>query len=263
MSLPEDGINYFKRGEHENPKFWSRLGGRPPMEGCSVLDVGCGHGSLCMDMALADAKKIVGLDMDSHRIEFASENLRQNYPELASIVEFNNLDLKQYNTDLFFDYIISKDSFEHIIDLNEMLREMERRLKPGGKIYAGFGPLYNSPFGDHGRTRTLIPWGHLIVPETIIIRMFNKRCENKISSIHDLGLNRMSLSDYRKVFFESGLSIVRFHVNQSNRIISSIFSLIRRIPFLEEYFSHNIYCILQRGTTDLKDSVTGNKTDDK
>lgn len=246
MALLSEDIDCFKRGEQENPRFWLRLGGRPALAGASVLDVGCGHGSLCVDVALHGARKVVGLDTDVRRIAFAAENLSLNYSHLTSAVEFKCADLVNDNDPGPLDYIVSKDTFEHIVDLAQVLAEMKRRLKPGGRIYAGFGPLYNSPFGGHRRMRVLIPWSHLLVPERITIRRLNRRREVKIKSIHDLGLNKMSLAGYEKVFRESGLSIVFFRVNHSARIISRIFSAISKVPFLREYFSHNIYCILEK-----------------
>jgi cyclopropane fatty-acyl-phospholipid synthase-like methyltransferase len=251
IELLQRDIDYFKWGEYENPRFWARLGRKPPLKDMRVLDVGCGHGSLCIDIALSGAEKVVGLDIDSHRIEFANENLRRNYPQLTSIVEFRDMDLRDY-PEFNFDAIVSKDTFEHIIDLESMISEMKKRLGAGGRIYVGIGPLYNSPFGDHGRTKTPIPWGHLLISETRTIKRLNRHREDKIGSIFDLGLNGMSLADYRKVFRESGLAIISFRVNQSAYLplpyqIAAMFSsLIRKIPFLEEYFTFNIYCILEK-----------------
>ncbi|MBW4560909.1 MAG: class I SAM-dependent methyltransferase [Mojavia pulchra JT2-VF2] len=244
MLLQED-IDYFNRGEAENSKFWNRLGGMPLLKGLTVLDVGCGHGSLCINAALTGARKVVGLDTDSHRIDFANENLRQNYPQLTHIVEFKDIDLRHYDG-LSFDVILSKDSFEHILDLDIVMAEMTKRLKSGGRIYIGFAPLYSSPWGDHHRTQIPIPWGHLIVSEQFIIQRLNRQRKQKISSIYDLGLNKMTLADYRSLFSNSGLYIVYLQTNVSKNIVMKLFSLFSRIKFLEEYFTHNLYSILEK-----------------
>ena len=94
--------------------------------------------------------------------------------------EKSDIDLRDYHNDISFDYMVSKDTFEHIIELEEMLREMTIRLKQGGRIYLGFGPLYYGPFGHHGRINPKIPWGHLIIPEQVIIKRLNRNPENKI-----------------------------------------------------------------------------------
>ena len=75
-----------------------------------------------------------------------------------------------FENDCFFDYIVAKNSFEHIIGLEKMLEEMKKRLKPGGNIYTGFGPLYNSPNGPH-MEKIIIPWGHLIFPDVIFSKI--------------------------------------------------------------------------------------------
>lgn len=259
MGLLQEQITYFKRGKYENPRFWSRFGEKPNLKGATSLDVGCGLGSLCIDIALSGARQVVGLDMDSRSIDFANENLKQNYPQLTNIVTFKEMDLRDYDGDKFtFDYIISKNTFEHIIDLDSLLSAMEKHLKPGGRIYAGFGPLWTSPYGDHDRRRTsfrqwglwgrflaLIPWGHLLM-ESTIVNMRNRYREEKNESMYDLGLNKMSLSDYRRAFRESNLSIIDFRVNQSPSFQSKVFSLLRRVPFLEDYCTYNIYCILEK-----------------
>lgn len=245
VTLSREDLDYFDRGELENPKFWSRLGGKPELGGTRVLDVGCGHGSLCIDIASSAAEKVVGLDLNETLIDFANENLRQNYPEFIDKVEFRCMDLKDYSGQNF-DFIVSKSTFEHVMHLDEVLREMGRRLRIGGILYAGFGPLYNSPLGDHRFSGTRVPWAHLLFNEERLLRRVNRQRSEKISSLHDLGLNRMSLADYKRTFRESGLDIVFFRVNQSEHAIAKLFSLLRRIPPLEEYFSYNIYCLLQR-----------------
>ncbi len=244
MLLQED-IDYFNRGETENYKFWSRFCEPPLLKDATVLDVGCGHGSLCINAALSGARKVVGLDIDSHRIDFANENLRQNYPQLTSIVEFKNIDLRYYENS-GFDIIVSKDSFEHLLDLDIVMDEMIKRLNKGGRIYIGFAPLYNSLTGDHRKAEIPIPWAHLIVSEKAIIKRLNRRREQKISSMHDLGLNKMSLADYRTLFNKSGLRIIYLQTNVSKNIGMKVFSLLSRIKFLEEYFTHNLYCILEK-----------------
>jgi len=260
----DQDIAYFKRGEWENAVFWQRMGGQPRFAGARVLDVGCGLGSLCVSMALAGARKVVGLDTETKLIEFANHYARSHYPQVAEALEFRDLDLQDYHGEAF-DIIVSKDSFEHIMDLEGMLDEMKQHLAPGGRIYAGFGPLYNSPFGHHGRILTCLPWrqfpwGHLLESEERIVARMNRRraaggkifCyhDGPIGSIRDLGLNMNSFADYRRILAESGLRLAEFRLNQSTRLFSKISSLLRGLPGLEEYFTHNIYCILEKSAVE-------------
>ena len=61
--LETSDINYFNYGKVENEKFWRRLGGKPNFKDKSILDFGCGHGSLCIDMAKSNVRSILGIDL--------------------------------------------------------------------------------------------------------------------------------------------------------------------------------------------------------
>ena len=253
-------IAYFKRGEEENPEFWWRLVGKPDFAGKHVLDVGCGLGALCVDMAAGDAARVVGLDTETKLVEFARNYTSEAFPKLKNVLEFYDHDLAKFD-DGQFDIIVSKDSFEHIMDLDGMIRDMASHLRPGGRIYAGFGPLYNSPFGHHGRVATFLPWrqfpwAHLLESEEKIVARLNRLREGgekfftygdgPISSIRDLGLSMYSLADYRRFIHGSGLKVVRLGVNRSTHPLSRLMAVLRHLPFMEEYCTHNIYCILEK-----------------
>jgi SAM-dependent methyltransferase len=249
--LLQENIEYFHFGEQENPDFWTRFNGKPDFEGKTVLDLGCGHGSLCVDIALSGARKVVGLDLDEHRISFANEYVRAHYPKLVNNLEFVSVDITDY-TGPKFDYMVSKYTFEHVIDLPRVLQEMKKRLKPGGRIYTGFGPLYASYWGDHGRTQSVIPWGHMFQTDAMIINRLNRTRTEKISSIYDLGLNKLTPADYRRLFAGSGMKIVFYRENMvmpSGSVLrhlgGMIMSLLKKAPFLEKYVTSNIWCILE------------------
>ena len=259
-------VDYFKRGALENPQFWWRLVDQPRFAGKHVLDVGCGLGSLCVDMAAGGAARVVGLDTEAKLIAFARQYTAGAYPELQPVLEFYDEDLAQFDQG-HFDIIVSKDSFEHIMDLEGMIRAMASRLKPGGRIYAGFGPLYNSPFGHHGRVATWLPWrqfpwAHLWESESRIVDRLNRlRADGKpvfayndspLTSIRDLGLSMYSLAEYRRFIYGSGLNVVRFETNRSRHPLSRVLAGLRRVPLLEEYCTHNIYCVLEKPLAKLE-----------
>lgn len=245
MTLHRDDIDYFNHGRAENPRYWFRFGGEPDFKDAVVADLGCGHGSLCIDIALSGAKRVIGLDLNSRLIDFANENLELNYPQFVGTVEFRVQALNE-SPETQIDYFVSKDTFEHVIGLEQVLAEVKKRLASGGRLYAGFGPLWNSPYGDHGRTMILIPWGHTIFSERFLVNWRNRLNTEKVTSIQDLGLNALPMAEYLRILRSCGMTINFLQVNASNRFVSRVFSLVRRVPFLEEYFSHNIYCILQK-----------------
>ena len=246
MSFKEDDLIFFNKGKIENPKFWFRLEGEPSFEGKNVLDVGCGFGSLCIDMAFKKAKKVVGLDIHEYPLKFAHENMEKNFPQLVKNLDFQLSEVFDLPRNEF-DIIVSKDTFEHILDLEKVLHEMIKLLKPDGKIYIGCSQLYYSHFGDHGcLIKSIIPWAHLILPESFLLKRLNKRNNSKISSVKELGLNQMSLAEIRTLLFNCGMKVSLFKINASKNLVMKLFSLLRRIPFLEEFFSYNLYCILEK-----------------
>ena len=80
--LNKKDIDYFNFGKIENEKFWRRLGGKPDLKNKSVLDFGCGHGALCVDIAQSEAKTVSGIDLEENLLKFANDNLKENYQNL-------------------------------------------------------------------------------------------------------------------------------------------------------------------------------------
>ena len=245
-NLLKEDLEYFTRGEKENKKFWDRLGGKPNLSNKSVLDFGSGHGSMCIDAIKAGAKKVVGIDIESYNVNFANNNLLKNFPIYKDKVIFKKIDLLNWNNPEKFDIIFSKDSFEHTLNLDKVLQEMKNKLTDDGKIYLGFGPLYNFYNGDHGRTGALIPWFHLIIPENYLISRINKKRKNKINSIEELGLNKYSFKKYQYIIENCGLEIEYFKTNCTNNPIAVFFRILSKIKLFREYCTFNIYCILKK-----------------
>lgn len=237
---------WYKCGRERNTLFWERLGGAPDFKGRAVLEIGCGTGRLAVDMAGAGAIRVDALDLDPDVIGFAQSNLREHHPELSSVVHFISGDTVDCPSEAY-DLVVSKDSFEHVFDLRGLLREITRCLKPGGRLYAGFGPLYNSPTGDHGVALSRLPWGHVLTPRNRVLRRVNRHRADKISSLLELrNVNMLAYRDYCRLFGESGLRQIRWSVNQSDHWVSKILTVLRRIPVLTEYCTHNIYCVMEK-----------------
>ncbi len=99
---------------------------RPYVKG-KLLDFGCGDGQF-LYMISKYCESAYGIDIS----EVAVENARKNYPD----IHFSLLNNKG-NTDFqdnFFDTICAIDVFEHILDIESILEEIYRILKPGGNL---------------------------------------------------------------------------------------------------------------------------------
>ncbi len=238
--------NYFLNEVKRTEYFWSRFGNCPDFKNKTILDFGCGHGALSLHAAKYKPKKIIGIDLDKNYIDFANENLHKNYKEYKEVVEFKLLDINEWSPKDKFDIIISKETFEHVLDLNLVLDSMYDLLKDNGKVYSGFGPLYNFFNGDHGRTFSILPWFHLLLPQSFIINRVNKKNNSEIKSIKQLGLNMYSLKDYMSLFNNSKFKIDYLKKNMSNNKISLIFKFFSKFKSIEEYFTFNIFTILSK-----------------
>jgi SAM-dependent methyltransferase len=224
--MNKNDVYWYNFGKEGIQKFWERNGGKPDLQEKICCDIGCGYGSLCIDMALSGAKKVIGYDIDNNRIAFAQENLKTKFPQLIGVVEFYCDNFIEASLEEQFDIITSKDSFEHIVDLQKMLDAIRLRMKTNALFYVGFGPLFYSFYGGHQFIRT-IPWIHL----------FSKK-----SFLRNMGLNGYTLSYYEKLFKNSGLEIKSLEINQGKKL--KLLKFFNKIPFLRELFAHNCYVTL-------------------
>ena len=132
--LEQRNLLYFENQKKENIKFWKRLGGRPTLDGKTVLDFGCGLGCLSIDLINNGAQSVTGIDLEPEYIEFAKANLDQNFGIFKQNVNFEKKDLLKEKFDKDFDIIVTKDTFEQIIypkfwkNLKFCLKKMEKLI---------------------------------------------------------------------------------------------------------------------------------------
>jgi len=240
-----DATAYFDRQTAEsNPEFWSRCGGRPDFRGKRVLEVGCGHGALSVDIA-GDGAEVLGVDLNRWRVKFANDLVLSRHPELTSRVRFSATDVQDLSTDEPFDYIISKDTFEHVDDLEALLQAVYRLLKPGGVLIAGSTPLYWSPKGDHGRTGLRVPGLHAVLPTSIVMRAASRHKGYTVRTVSDIGMNGYTPEQYRRMFDSTGFEQLEIRYNQGRRA-ARILGTFRFISFLEKYVITGFYLKFRR-----------------
>ena len=245
-------LKYFMSGDKENKDFWQCFGGRPAFENKTIIDVGCGHGSLCIDIVTSTpSSRVIGIDINADLIDFAKWNLHVNYPALESCVEFHCIDVRQLQI-FEVDVVLSKTSFEHILDLDEVLAAIKMRLKDGGRLYTGFMPLYHSPFGGHPRIHDSLPfpwlpWLHLMVSENFILKRVNLRRKKPVLSFNELGLNKLSVSDFWHLFYDSGLRMISYKTNLPGRSWKAkVMSALSQVNILEKYMIYSIFSVLEK-----------------
>jgi SAM-dependent methyltransferase len=244
-----DSYKYFLRRKARLPAFWRRLHGPPELTGRDVLDFGAGHCELAIDMAERGARAVVAVDLNGHSLARARSYLGDWPEDIRRRIDIRCVDIRDLPEDVTFDVVASRDVFEHVLDIEQLFPRLIDRLRPGGRFYTGFGPLYRSPFGGHKSMRMPLPWLHLLLPERLLVRWINlfRPTGDAVGSIAEFGLNRRRLADFERVIAnEARVRTVYWRVNHGERATSRLFALMCRIRPLREYFAHDIYCILER-----------------
>ena len=101
----------------------------------SILDVGCGGGFF---LSYFDSKKWsrTGLEIDPDTAPFAEENFGLNvYIGTSEDMPFD---------DMQFDVVSFRGSFEHLVNPQVTIQEVDRVLKPGGYLYLCATPNVDS-----------------------------------------------------------------------------------------------------------------------
>ncbi|MCC7045409.1 MAG: class I SAM-dependent methyltransferase [Alphaproteobacteria bacterium] len=239
---------YFQERLRDNRRFWTRLGGRPPLRGRTVLDFGCGHGALAIEMAEAGAARVVAIDCSAERIAYCRDKVLPGAPQ--GVLELRRGDIADMDESASFDLIVSRDTMEHVWPLEPVLAAMARLLRPGGSLYLGFSPLYCSPFGDHGELRTPLPWAHLLAGEARVLAAFNRTNHSDFRSLVEAGFNMLTPRQFRARFDALGFVTAHLRINPaeqwSKRIVMGVFDVLRRVPALERFFTVGVYIVLRK-----------------
>ncbi|GAA1102721.1 methyltransferase domain-containing protein [Nocardiopsis composta] len=108
----------------------SRLDPRP---GQRILDVGCGTGSPALRLARRQEVEIVGISISPRQIEVAAEGAREAGVDDRVRYEVADAMSLPYPDDSF-DGVMALESMVHMPDKVQVLREIARVLRPGGRV---------------------------------------------------------------------------------------------------------------------------------
>lgn len=140
-----------------------------PIHDKKIMVAGCGTGRDIESWAVLNPKSIVGVDLFNY--ENAWSLWLARFKELAPKVDVSfkqsNLNKMEMFPDASFDIVSSDAVFEHVVNLPEVLKEFHRILRPGGILYATFGPLWYGWGGDHvsGYENVLSGYNHLLLKD--------------------------------------------------------------------------------------------------
>ncbi|NWG29874.1 MAG: class I SAM-dependent methyltransferase [Rhodocyclaceae bacterium] len=141
------------------------------IRGKQILIAGCGTGRDILSWLSYEPRLLTGVDyFDYARAWKAVRDFaHKRYPRTT--LTFRQADLAYMDTmpGESVDVVGSDAVFEHLRNLPAVLREFHRILRPGGVLYATFGPLWYCWGGDHfsGHDGILAGYNHLLLaPET-------------------------------------------------------------------------------------------------
>ena len=202
-------------------KFITELDSRFSLAGKLVLDLGCGSGEMVKNMGVGyGVKQVIGIDL------FTTSETGENYCIVQDDVRNLPFD------DSSFDLIYARGTFEHMHDLQTVVSEIRRVLKPRGKFFTNFSPIWTGIIGNHCYCYGEIirpgeiydeeivwaipPWGHLYMTkeemaEHLSEHLVAERVKKAVELIYDSPiLNRYSASHIKDIIMHSGM-IVRLY----------------------------------------------------
>ena len=136
-----------------------------------ILEIGCGNGDLLRYIAKYHTPElIIGIDPGLESWWKTGECSGESWKVMSGDAE--QLEFPEN----YFDAVISVSTFEHIGDIAKALSEIKRVLKPYGRYYTSFMPIWTSIIGHHfvapeddiwneEHLALIPPWGHLYMTE--------------------------------------------------------------------------------------------------
>jgi cyclopropane-fatty-acyl-phospholipid synthase len=102
-------------------------------DGQSVLELGCGWGSLSLWMAARyPNSRITAVSNSRSQKLWIDQTARQRGIENLQVV---TCDMRDFTTESTFDRVVSVEMFEHMRNYEELLRRIAGWLRPGGRLF--------------------------------------------------------------------------------------------------------------------------------
>jgi SAM-dependent methyltransferase len=167
--------------------------------GKRVLDFGCGEDAEAVEIALAGAECVIGLDIQTSLLEVA-----RRHAEDAGLGERCRFVTA---TDEASDIVTSIDAFEHFDEPEAALAAMYELLKPGGELIVSFGPTWYHPLGGH--LVSVFPWAHLVFSEDALMAWRSDFKTDGATKFREAaeGLNRMTIKRFERMVRNSRFEI--------------------------------------------------------
>eukprot|EP00878_Enallax_costatus_P047201 GHUV01057636.1.p1 GENE.GHUV01057636.1~~GHUV01057636.1.p1 ORF type:complete len:194 (+),score=33.50 GHUV01057636.1:45-626(+) len=122
--------------------------------GQSILELGCGWGSLSLFMAQAyPSSSITAVSNSSTQKEFIMKRARDLDIHNLQVITADMVDFQAPDT---YDRVVSVEMFEHMKNYQELMRRISTWIKPGGGLFVHIFAHKSSPY--HFEVRLLSVW---------------------------------------------------------------------------------------------------------
>ncbi|MBQ7474889.1 MAG: class I SAM-dependent methyltransferase [Clostridia bacterium] len=222
-------------------------------KGKTVLDVGCGAGGKSLYYVTLGAEKVVGIDIVPYYKE-ESEALAEKLG--IDRFEFRCEDASSTSfPDGTFDTVIMNDAMEHVAKPEDVLRELHRILKPGGRVFCNFPP-YGHPYGAHLSDAVSVPWVQNFWSEKTMIAVYRDLVKDKPDgeerirfriSKNEKGeeyfsyINKMTIKRFKKIRDGSDFRVAYYKEEPLRSFLRPLAHGLTR-----EYFVRMVVCIFEK-----------------
>lgn len=242
LTLEEKASKYFWYEFKKSPRFDALF--NLELKDKVVVEIGAGYGGYLYHLLKSGVKHVYGIDVDDERLKDAAKLVEANYKEKNFSFSSRGAEMMSHIEDNSVDLIVSDAVFEHILNRDRMFEEVNRILKPGGKLCFSTSPIWKTRNGGHLGRYIPIYWSHLIFSDKTIINVLNRQktnhdfpndaLDNMIVIYKTIG--KLTIAKLKKEIVNSGLKISSFR----NITKSKIKKVLMNLPFGEEYFAGSI-----------------------
>ena len=212
----------------------------PARSAKDFLEIGCREGQVAGFLA-AKGLSVTGIDLNG-------EWFNPRYVEYgANLVVGDAYKIPFHDEN--FDFVYSYYTFEHIADLDDLLGEVYRVLRPGGHLFVQFGPLYSSPWGLHATYAVPVPYCQFLFDRGMLDDYVEESGQYPIRYDE---LNGWSLNQYRKLWIRFGMQFKRVKYREWS-ILKSL-DLVRkyskcfrgRVDHIDDLYVSSIQALFQK-----------------
>lgn len=236
----------------------------------NILELGCGHGGISAFLAVGGAASVTGIDINTADLEIAEKFCQDFAIKLGckrlpvTFVEMSAEVLAFASAS--FDLVIADNLFEHVADIQKVMEQTKRVLRPGGYLLIPNVPSIYSKYGAHLKYGISVPWVNIFFSEKTIIAVMQRMAKDdpkmyvfypglrsNPQRIRDVrkyrDLNYITYDRLKGYAAKSGFSIRSFYINASGYFGK----LLGKVPFLgksilRDVFSNGATIVLQKPT---------------